>query len=480
MESLIAQLQKQHDAELLEAAPHDIAAFGEFMDPEWVPAPHHQLILNKLDQHFIHGENGRLIVVAPVGHGKSVYSSLLTPAFQFGINPHERIIAAGHTQEFVENAIAKKVRGIIQSDRYKKVFPNTIISSESRAADYFTLVQQRPGTPGHYLAKGVGGGISGFRATRIVADDLFPNMQKACSKAFRDLASTWWHSDLSTRLLPGGNTVLVITRWVATDVVGELLEAMEKGGERWETVILPALCEDPENDPMGRKEGEALWPDYHTAESLLIKKANIPATSWHALYQCAPTSAGGGLIQEEWFKYWEELPKPEMVKRRFVSFDVANTANARSDWSVGTCWLETYDKRYYLVDIVRARVEFPDLVRMITEFSSRHSAQAILVEDAGAGQSLLQAYKGKMPAPMIPMSPRNASKVFRVDEITPLFEAGAVLLPKRHELLPEVTRELIEGVGGKHDDILDSIAHALRWSRGSNIKRGTRKLHGAF
>jgi predicted phage terminase large subunit-like protein len=477
---LLAQAEKQYDETLFEDAKTDMAAFAEYVDPEWVAAPHHQLMINKLHEHLIDGENGRLIVSMPVGHGKSVYSSLSAPAFIFGQDPHQRIIAAGHTQKFVETAISRKVRDIINSERYQKLFPETTISASSRASDYFTINPQRPGTPGHYLAKGAGGGIAGFRATRIIADDLYPNLQEANSKTYRDNVKDWWTGDLTTRLLPGGNICLVVTRWHGDDLIGNLLDSMKDGGERWDTVILPALCDDPDNDPLGRQEGEALWPDFHTAEAMLLKKANSPARIWNSLYQCNPTATEGGILKEDWFVHWEQLPPDNMVKRRFTSFDCANTANSRSDYTVGTSWIETLDRRYFLVDAVRARVEFTELIKIINEFSTRANASAILIEDAGNGKSVLQAYQGKMCAPLIGINPYNRSKEMRFDEVSPMFEAGTVLLPKRHELLPDIERELLEFPNGSKDDIVDSCTHALRWARGSAVKRGTRKLGGTF
>lgn len=480
LDYLIAQAEAQYEAMLFDEAKTDLAAFAEYVDPEWVPARHHQLMIEKLRDHFIEGENGRLIVSMPMGHGKSVYSSIAAPAYIFGHNPHERIIAAGHTQDFVEKAIARKVRAILQTDRYKKLFPDTHISADSRAADYFTLAPLRAGTPGHYIARGAGGGISGFRATRIIADDLYPSIKDAYSKAHREEVSQWWKGDLASRLLPGGNIVLVITRFHPSDIVGELLDAASRGGEKWETVILPAICEDPETDPLGRAEGEALWPEFQTLEHLTVLKANTPPRIWNTMYQCRPVHDNDGVLKESWFKHWDDLPPENMVRRRWVSFDTANSANARSDYTVGTAWIETFDKRYFLVDVVRARVEFAELVKLIDEFARRAKASSILIEDAGAGKSLLQAYQGKLSAPLIAINPYNKSKEFRFDEISPMFETGAVLLPRRHELLPDIERELLEFPNGTKDDIVDSCTHALRWARGSTVKRGTKKLGGVY
>lgn len=206
----------------------------------------------------------------------------------------------------------------------------------------------------------------------------------------------------------------------------------------------------------------------------------MPARSWNALYQCNPTNAGDGILKEEWFTHWDNLPDEKMIKRRFVSFDCANTAGKRSDYTVGTAWMETYDKRYFLTDIVRVRVEFPDLLKTVNEFATRARASSILVEDAGHGKALLQGYKGKMAAPLIGINPYNRNKEMRFDEISPMFEAGTVLLPKRHELLAEVERELLEFPNGSKDDIVDSCTHALRWARGNTVRRGTKKLAGAY
>lgn len=479
LQALIDEGERFYDAQLLEAARTDITAFSEYIEPEWVPARHHQLMLQKLVDNILHGEDQRLIVSMPVGHAKTVYSSFITPAYQFGLDPHTRVIAAGHTQNFVETAISRKVRGIIQSERYKKVFPDTQISPDSRASDYFTFVSPTGRQPGHYVARGAGSGIAGFRATRIFADDLYPNMEAANSKAFREKVKEWWFGDLMTRLLPGGNAVLVCTRWHADDVIGNLLEAMQSGGEKWDTVLLPAVCEDPENDPLGRAEGEALWPELHTIDHLLKIKRNSPTRTWNCLYQGNPVAEGGGVVKEEWFSYWDHKPADHLIRRRFVAFDCANSATARSDFTVGTAWIETVDKRFFLVDAVRKRVEFPDLVKLVDEFARRNEASSILVEDAGHGKALIQSQQGTMFAPIIGLKPGNKSKDFRFDSVSPLFETGAVLLPKHHELKGEIEKELLEFPNSAKDDIVDSISHALNWARGSNVHRGMRKLKGA-
>jgi phage terminase large subunit-like protein len=45
---------------------------------------------------------------------------------------------------------------------------------------------------------------------------------------------------------------------------------------------------------------------------------------------------------------------------------------------------------YYLTDVFRGRVEYPDLRRKVVELAARHRSGTILIEEAGAGLGLVQ------------------------------------------------------------------------------------------
>ena len=63
---------------------------------------------------------------------------------------------------------------------------------------------------------------------------------------------------------PNGRQLLMMTRWNVDDLAGRLLNRMEAGGDKWEVISLPALAED--HDPLGRDDGEALWPERYPKE----------------------------------------------------------------------------------------------------------------------------------------------------------------------------------------------------------------------
>jgi predicted phage terminase large subunit-like protein len=48
------------------------------------------------------------------------------------------------------------------------------------------------------------------------------------------------------------------------------------------------------------------------------------------------------------------------------------------------------DKHYYLLDVVRARLNYPDLKRRVIAQAERHDPRVILIEDKASGTQLIQ------------------------------------------------------------------------------------------
>jgi hypothetical protein len=87
------------------------------------------------------------------------------------------------------------------------------------------------------------------------------------------------------------------------------------------------------------------------------------------------------------------------------------------------------------------------------------NARRVLVEDTGAGTSLIQELRGKVSG-IIAVKPEG-DKVSRMAVASAKFEAGQVLLPERASWLPDLEAELFVFPGSRHDDQCDSISQAL-------------------
>jgi predicted phage terminase large subunit-like protein len=443
------------------------------------PAPHHLIVCRALDA-ALRGQKKRLIIAMPPAHAKSVYSSHNFPAFWLGNKPKDKIIAASHTQPFAAE-IGAKVRNLINNEMYRRLF-EIQISPDTRAKDRWDTT-----AGGEYYTTGVGGTVVGRRANLILVDDPYKSKLVAYSATERKKISEWFFVDVVPRLLPGGVIVIIATRWHEDDLTGEVLKKSAAGEiEPFELISLPALCEDPTlplEMELGRKYGDALWPDMYPSDKLMEIKGGMSADGnldeWNALYQQHPRPAETGEVKADWFEYYDRLPTDEPLMN-VVSWDTAGTANERSDFTVGlAAAMGLKSRRFWMRGMYRRQAEFHTLMRDIPYFNYQHQAHAVLIENKGTGTSLIQVLRNSGQN-IIPIAPQKlGDKEMRFELAIPAMEAKRVLLPKRADWVPQFLEELLTFPAAVHDDIPDAFSQMINHFSERNVRRGVRPLVGA-
>uniref|UniRef100_A0A6M3KVF4 Putative terminase n=1 Tax=viral metagenome TaxID=1070528 RepID=A0A6M3KVF4_9ZZZZ len=309
---------------------------------------------------------------------------------------------------------------------------------------------------GSYYAVGIGGGLTGRGYDIGVIDDPVKDEEEATSLTYRERAWDWYQKVFRTRAEPDAAIIVVMTRWHEDDLVGRLLEQMRKDptSDQWEVLHLLAI-----------KDGQALWPARYPLEVLEKTRASMGSRAFESLYQGNPTVAEGQIIKREWWKYFREKPT---FTRMIHSWDTAFKDKSQNDYSVCTVWGEALNG-YYLLDVWRAKVEFPELKRAAIALDARDSPSAVAVEDKASGQSLIQELRRDTKIPVLPVKV-DINKVARANAITPLIEAGKVFLPENAPWLFDYIEELSAFPNATHDDQVDSTTQALSFMRGPQGK----------
>ena len=163
----------------------------------------------------------------------------------------------------------------------------------------------------------------------------------------------------------------------------------------------------------------------------------------------------GGMIKRAWVCRYDRLPKSGQI---IQSWDVANKQGEENDYSVCTTWL-MHEKKYYLVDVLRGRFDFPTLRRKVSEHAKLHKASRILIEDAGFGTALIQEFK-TADFSVVAVKPEYDKKIRMAIQSTK-FENGQVFFPKEAPWLRDLEDELFAFPSSRHDDQVDSISQAL-------------------
>jgi phage terminase large subunit-like protein len=133
-----------------------------------------------------------------------------------------------------------------------------------------------------------------------------------------------------------------------------------------------------------RQHGEPLHPERQSPATLEHIRCTIEEYNFAGQYQQMPTPQGGGMVKAAWFHSYAPNERPDKFARIVQSWDTANNATELSDFSVCTSW-GIKGKDLYLLDVLRRRMEYPELKRAVREQYERFRPDVVLIEDKASG-----------------------------------------------------------------------------------------------
>lgn len=403
------------------------------------------------------GDIRRLVIAQPPRSLKSVCASVAFPAWILGHNPKARIICISYSQDLADK-FGRQTRQVMESAWYKAAFPVARINPTKRADSEFETTAR-----GFRLATSIGGRLTGMGGQYLIIDDpIKPG--DVLSRVQRQTVNDWFHNTLYTRLdnKNTGAILLVMQRVHEEDLVAHVQK-----WDRWEVLSLPAIAPQNENynlqngKVLMREQGEALNPKLESLERLKEIQNTLGNYNFQAQYQQNPIPEKGNVINFDWFKRYTELPKNESGRPRIIqSWDTAMTEHDGSDYSV-CITAQVINKQYYIRDVFRKRLLFPDLVREVKRLKSKYNAREVFIEDKASGIELIQLLRRQGFTGIQAIKPEG-SKEDRIAAQSSLVESGRVFIPDSAPWIEEFKREVNAFPRGAHDDQLDALAQLLR------------------
>lgn len=431
--------------------------FCSYTMPSYEKPAHIVALAEKLEA-VERGEIKRLMVLEPPRHGKSELISLRFPCWYLARHPLNYIVQTGYA-ESIALTHSRKARDIFVSLEMSRLFPQIRYRPEIPRQE--TEIPERQaahewGTKqgGSYFATGIGGGLTGRGFDIGIIDDPVKDAEEAYSITIRNKVWEWYRTVFYTRAAPEAAIIVVMTRWHFDDLAGRILE---QDKDKWDVISLPALAE--EDDPLGREEGEALWPERYDKDTLMeIAEAigGVSGRNWVSLYQQRPVKEGGNIFKSQWWQTYRELPAIDLIGQYW---DTAFKQGAKTDYSVCVT-LGRHEKGICVLRIFRAKLEFPELLRQTIAEYNLMKPNILKVEDTASGTPLIQTLTRDTRLPILPIIPIG-SKEIRANQITGIVEAGRVALPETAEWLAIFLEEMTTFPAGVHDDIVDAFVEGV-------------------
>jgi predicted phage terminase large subunit-like protein len=447
-----------------EKAQSDFMAYVNYVWPNFIHGRHHAKMARAFER-VANGEVKRLIINMPPRHTKSEFASYLLPSWFLGRFPGKKIIQTSHTAELAVG-FGRKVRNLVDSDRYKDIFPQVALQADSKAAGRWAT-----NYAGEYFAIGVGGAVTGKGADLLIIDDPHSEQEATLAEVnpeIYDKTYEWYTSGPRQRLQPGGAIVIVMTRWSKKDLTGQVLKAAaQRSGEEWEVIEFPAIL----------PSGKSLWPEFWKIEELEALRQELPNGKWMAQYQQQPTSDVSAIVKRDWWKIWERDYAPP-CSYMIQSWDTAFLKSQRADYSACTTWgiFEHPDdtgrlqSNIILLNAFKNRMEFPELKERAFEEYKAWNPDSLIVEAKAAGSPLIFELRA-MGIPVQEFTPSKGNdKIARLNAVADIFASGRVWVPNTH-WAEELVEEVASFPSGEHDDLVDSMTQALlRYRQGGFLR----------
>lgn len=414
----------------------------------WILGKHLKVVCDHIEQLIYRQIKQNILIISmPPQHGKSQCVTETLPSFYLGKFPRKRVIEVSYGDDLAQRFGRRNKEKVME-------FGKDLFGIElSKVSDTAFEIKNHKGT---MISKGIMAGLTGNPGDLIIIDDPIKNRQEAESETYRNRIWEEFLNSIYTRLSADGVIILIMTRWHEDDLAGRLLLNM---ADKCLEVNIPLEAE--ENDILGRKVGDALFPEIGKDNTWLqdFKKAYTTqegTRSWLALMQGRPTAQEGNLIKRNWWKFYTELPQ---CRYKIITVDATFKDADTSDFVVIQLWGKHLTD-FYMIDQIRAKMSFTDTLHALKTFMAKHqNTNGIYIEDKANGSAIIDVLRRSISG-VIPYMPKD-SKIIRAQAVLPLIEAGNVHVPQYEAFTMPFIEECASFPNGTHDDQVDGMSMAL-------------------
>ncbi len=392
----------------------------------------------------------RLIINIPPRCLKSISVSVAWPAWLLANDPNLKIILATYSQILTRKHFGD-IESITSSDWYNSIFPEMEIKKSQKNKITTTDL-------GFIYSTSVGGTLTGEGGDILIIDDPH-NPTHIHSNKLRKKVIDWYEQTFYSRLNnPNSGAIVVVMQRLHTD---DLCGHLEKLGD-WHILKIPIIADADYEYSTHRRvhefnAGDIIDPKRFSPESINALKNNLGMNNFQAQYMQKPIPKQN-LISSNMINY---VSRGEINQMNFdviiQSWDTAIKTSDTADFSVCTTF-GVKDNQYYLIDIMRQKLEYPALKQELQTLNTKFKPYRIVIEDKASGQSLIQELKILDILNVIPVKPK-------LDKVTRMALNLEFFYSKKMYFVNDIPKEILEEIllfpYAKHDDVVDSISQFL-------------------
>lgn len=362
-----------------------------------------------------------LVINVPPGSTKTTICSILFPAWVWTRMQEARTISGSYAGPVaLDNC--RKSRLVIESDRYKAMFPEVELRADQNAKGFYETTKG-----GDRVGVGAGGAITGRHAHFLLVDDPI-NPKEVRSEVEILNTNLWMKETLSTRKVDKkvSVTILIMQRLHREDPSGTMLaEADDSNPVRH--ICLPAEVSDNVKPArLKRRYKDGLMDPVRMPQSVLDREKKILGPYGYAgQYEQSPTPLGGGMFK---FEKIELATPPTLWKRKVRYWDKAGTKDGGA-FTAGVLMGEDAEGCFWILDVVRGQWESGEREKIIKQTAvadGRGITIGVEQEPGSGGKESAQSTVKNLAGFTVMVDRVTGDKVTRADPFSVQVNVGSV------------------------------------------------------
>lgn len=453
--------------------------------------PHHQLLIDMFME-ISAGDLLRGAVSIPPQHGKTTVFAHYGLAWHAGRNTEKKIIYGTYSEPRA-GIVGAAVRNIMDSDRFRDVFPDfEIRKGES------SKFQIGYGREGSMMFVGRGSGASGNPCDLFVIDDPYKSRMEARSKQVRAIVWDWYCSVVEARCPAATPVAIIHTRWNDDDLIGRLCdpehpEFSAEDNDEFRYMNVPAILDrsfllsNPElSEKLGLSslqpgEERALWPTekYRNGKeektrdkwplSLLYKIRRKNPQSFSAVFMGQPIPPDGDFYKMNMINGYQPGQLPSHLRNYGASDHAVSTTRRADKTVIGCAGVDAHGHLWIYADLFWDKVETPTQVDEIAKKIKKHRpfrwwAEGDHIKKAIGPFLKKMLKKHRLFSTTLVELPKAGDKLIKSESILAMAQMGMLHLPAFAPWYKDAVSQMLrfDGSEGRPDDFCDFLANLGR------------------
>lgn len=424
-------------------------------DPKFVKlAPFHLELCKFINER----KDKKKLILIPRGHLKSKLITIGYSLQQIIKNPKVRILIYSATWQMAVDLVVSIEKELQSCETLINIWGNLSQDAKEWSQDRIRIAQNDTREP-TVTAAGIDNNLVGGHYDIIIMDDVVNRDNISTSDQIQKVIQRY--RDSLDLLEPGGELIIIGTRWHDSDLYGWILDNPEIRAS-YEIMVKEAY-----HGNITTGEGfETIWPQKFTLQELQARLREEGWSHFSAQYLNNPVPEEDANFKRRWFSYFERELMQGKILNKFMAIDPAISLEKSADYTGMVVIGEDEYGYIYVLDIVRARLSPSDIINEIFRLREKWSLIDIGIEEIAFQRALSYSLRDdsrfkEHPFHITELKPRERSKDQRIKGLQPLYENGRILHDKLHPNTIYLEDELTRFPHGSHDDIIDAFSYTL-------------------